>query len=191
MSKMLEPDVTNNTPLGRRICVVGTSGSGKTHVARELARRLDIPYISNDAIIWRANWQETPAGDRIAGVDNATLGPAWTFDGNLGGSRPEDQVVLSRSDTIVWLDLPRWQVFPQVLARTIWRLCTRQELWHGNRESLRTAFSRDSIVWWSVKTFAGRRRSYGALFANPSYADRARIHLRSRGEVNRWLASID
>src|SRR5690606_29290619 len=44
---------------GRRICVVGTSGSGKTYVARELARRLSLTYICNDAIIWRAGWQPT------------------------------------------------------------------------------------------------------------------------------------
>ena len=175
--------------VGRRICVIGTSGSGKTHVARELAGRLHIPYISNDAIIWRANWQETPADERIASFDAATSLPAWTIDGNLD-SKAEDQLVLRRCDTVVWLDLPRWQVHAQVIARTLYRLVTREPLWHGNKESIRMMLSRDSVIWWSIKTFARRRRTYGALFANPPPDDRVWIRLRSRGEVNRWLQSV-
>jgi hypothetical protein len=52
------------------------------------------------------------------------------------------------------------------------------------------ALSRDSIIWWSFKTFDSRRRAYSALLADPAHADRARIRLRSRGQVNRWLASV-
>ena len=49
-----------NALLGNRICVVGTSGSGKTYVARALAERLSLRYICNDEIIWRADWVPTP-----------------------------------------------------------------------------------------------------------------------------------
>src|SRR5262245_44968654 len=94
---------------GTRICVVGTSGSGKTTVAMALAEALGLHYISNDAIIWRADWQPTPHDEVYTDIDAATSGDRWTFDGNLGHS-PEDRLVLSRCDTLVWLDLPRWQV---------------------------------------------------------------------------------
>ena len=189
MSKMADGEAAGGATPGRRICVIGTSGAGKTHVARELARRLGLPYISNDALIWRPNWQETPAAERLAGFDAATAGAAWTIDGNIG-SREEDRLVLDRCDTLVWLDLPRWQVWGQVLVRTLWRMLTREVLWHGNRESVRTLFSRDSIVWWSIKTYARRRRRYAAMFAEPARAGLVRARLRSRGEVNRWLASL-
>jgi adenylate kinase family enzyme len=174
---------------GRRICVVGTSGSGKTSVARALAERLGIPYISNDAIISTADWQPVPRAERVFAVRAATDQPAWTFDGNLGPS-PEDRVVLERCDAIVWLDLPRWQVHSQVLRRTLRRLAARTQLWHGNRERVRTLFSRDSIVWWSIKTFATRRREYLALFEDRAYSDRVRVRLRSRDGVRRWLDAL-
>jgi adenylate kinase family enzyme len=89
--------------LGRRIAVVGTSGCGKTYVAEALARRLAIPYICNDAIIWRPGWQPAPYEERVAEIDEATNAAAWTFDGNLAARHLDDQIVLSRCDTLVWL----------------------------------------------------------------------------------------
>ena len=122
-------------------------------------------------------------------LDEATRADAWTYDGNLS-QRPEDQLVLGRCDTLVWLDLPRWQVHSQVVLRSVRRLLTRQTLWHGDVEHWRKVFSNDSIVWWSIKTFRSRRREYRALFADPEYTDRVRIRLRSRREVDHWLESL-
>ena len=100
-------------------------------------------------------------------------------------------MVLDRCDTIVWLDLPRRQVWWQVTARTLRGLITRQPHWrNGNVERWRIFFSRENIVWWSVKTYARRRREYADLFADPAYAERVRIRLRSRGEVDAWLAAL-
>jgi adenylate kinase family enzyme len=174
----------------RRIAVVGTSGSGKTYVAEALARILDIPYVCNDAIIWRAGWQPTPKDEVLVEVDQATRRGTWTFDGNLDPS-PEDQLVLERCDTFVWLDLPRWEVFSSIIRRTVGRAISREPLWHGNRESWRTMFSRDSIIWWSVKTFSLRRPQYQALFSDDRFAGKVRIRLASRHEVRRWLAAVE
>ncbi len=178
-----------STDFGQRICVVGTSGCGKIHVAEALAARLGIVYVNNDAIIWRPNWQPTQPDERVAETEAATAQAAWTFDGNLGAS-PEDQVALARCDTIVWLDLPHWRVHSQILIRTLRRLITREPMWHGNVETWRMLFSSDSIVWWSLKTFHKRRRLYSDLFANPDFEDKTLIRLTSRHEVNTWLAGI-
>ena len=169
--------------------MVGTSGSGKTLVAEALAAKLGIPYICNDAILWRADWQPTAHDEAYAEFDAATRAEAWTFDGNLGKA-DYDQLVLSRCDTLVWLDLPFWQVIWGVTRRTTGRAITKEQLWHGNTERWRALFSRDSMIWWSVKTFSRRRRSYAALFEDDAYADRARIRLSSRREVNEWLESL-
>lgn len=174
--------------LGQRICVVGTSGSGKTFVARALAERLDLRYISNDALIWRANWEAVPRDEQYVAFDAATAGGGWTFDGNLGPS-PEDQLVLSRCDTLVWLDLPRWQVMPSITRRTLWRAITRERLWHGNVERWRTVLSRDSMIAWAWRTYPRQKRRYVALFDAPDAA-RTRVRLTSRRQVNRWLASL-
>ena len=174
---------------GRRISVMGTSGAGKTHVATQLATILRIPYICNDAIIWQPNWVPTPTEQRLLSMRAAAAQDAWTFDGNL--TVPEDQTILERCDTIVWLDLPRWQVHSQVLWRTLKGLITGKPHWeNGNPESWRIFFSKESIVWWSLKTFSERRRQYASIFADPEHAGRTLIRLRSRGDVNRWLDAI-
>jgi adenylate kinase family enzyme len=175
---------------GKRICVVGTSGSGKTYVARALAEKLGLTYICNDALILGPNWTPVPKEDVFIAQEAAMRAPAWTFDGNLTLSRPEDRLARERCDTLVWLDLPRWQTHWQVLRRTIVRVLTRETLWHGNRESLRTAFSRDSIVWWSIKSYSRRRREYEELFRRRDFAGIVRIRLCSRREVDGWLRSL-
>lgn len=174
---------------GRRICVVGTSGSGKTFVAEALAEKLDLTYICNDAIIWRGDWQPSTDSERLAEIDAATRAEGWTFDGNLSLDRDEDRLALERCDTLVWLDLPRWQTHWQVTRRTFARVITGEPLWHGNKESWRTMLSGDSIIWWSIKTFGRLRREYAELFGDPALVRLRRIRLRSRIEVDRWLAA--
>lgn len=43
-----------------KINVVGTSGSGKSTVARQLAQTFAVPYIEMDLLFWRPAWQGTP-----------------------------------------------------------------------------------------------------------------------------------
>ena len=42
-----------------RINVVGTSGSGKSTFARELAELLKLLYYEMDQLFWKLDWQES------------------------------------------------------------------------------------------------------------------------------------
>jgi adenylate kinase family enzyme len=177
---------------GRRIAVLGTSGCGKTVVAKRLAEVLGLTYICSDAIYWGPGWTENPPEQRMAEYDRVTSGDGWTFDGNVDGlSDQKGPLILQRVDTLVWLDLPRHQVFSQVLGRSVRRAWTKEPMWHNNRESWRQSFfSRESILLWSMQTYAKRRKKYAALFADPIYAHLIRIRLTSRRQVDAWLASL-
>ena len=129
---------------GRRINVVGTTGSGKTTAAREIAERLCVPYIELDALFWKPEWGQTPDEEFLPAVDEATRGAQWVLDGNYSRTR---SIVWPRANTIVWLDYSFPRVFARLLWRTIRRSITREELWVGCRERLRISFlSRDSIL---------------------------------------------
>jgi adenylate kinase family enzyme len=56
----------------------------------------------------------------------------WVIDGNY--HRFVQDIVWEHADTVVWLDLPRWRVMSQVIARTLRRQLSGEELWNGNRE---------------------------------------------------------
>jgi adenylate kinase family enzyme len=179
-------------PCGRRVVVVGTSGCGKSYVAQALAEQLGVPYVCNDAIIWGPNWTPTSKPLRYDRFERATRGEGWTFDGNLGSLRSrEDVMILQRADTLVWLDLPRLTVFTQLLRRTVSRAWSQEPLWHENRESWRKAFcSRDSILWWAIRTYPLRRQQYAAIFDDPLWSHLQRIRLTTRREVNQWLEQV-
>ena len=45
----------------KRVAIVASaSGNGKTTLGRELARRLDVPFVEVDALVHGPNWVETP-----------------------------------------------------------------------------------------------------------------------------------
>ncbi|QAA76947.1 MAG: Adenylate kinase [Candidatus Bipolaricaulis sibiricus] len=173
---------------GQRINVVGTSGSGKTTVGRAIADRLGIPFVELDALAWLPAWTNRPLAELQELVDERTRGPAWVVDGNRSEVR---DLVWGRADTVVWLDYPFRRVFGQLLKRTLRRALRREELWNGNRESLRMSFfSRESILLWAVRTHRWRKREYPALLGRPEHAHLRVIRLRSPVETRRWLDGL-
>jgi len=173
---------------GQRISVVGTSGSGKTIVGRAIADRLGIPFIELDALAWLPGWVNRPLAELRELVDERTRGPMWVVDGNYSKVR---DLVWGRADTVVWLDYPFRHVFGQLLRRTIRRSLRREELWNGNRESLRMSFfSRESILLWAIRTHPRRKRQYPELLSKPEHAYLKVIRLRSPAETRRWLDDL-
>ena len=174
--------------VGRRISVVGTSGSGKTTLACRLAHLLVVPHVELDALHWGPNWTSTPPGRLRERLAQALSGPRWVVDGNYSKVR---DTVWARADTVVWLDYALPVIMGRLLWRTLRRMVTREELWSGNRESVRAVFfSRDSILLWALSTYRRRRREYPILFARPEYAHLRTVRLRSPRATKRWLDSL-
>ena len=115
------------------------------------------------------------------------------FDRRFKGfeiSTTEDELVLSRCDTLVWLDLPRWHVMTTITIRTLWRALTRERLFHGNVENWRQVLSSESMIVWAWRSYPRLRRRYAAMFESAAHFDRTRIRLRSCGEANQWLDGL-
>jgi adenylate kinase family enzyme len=172
----------------KRVSVIGGSSTGKTTVSRELASLLGVPHIELDALHHDAGWQEAPADVLQARVDAALAAApdGWVVDGNYHGKL--GTYVLERADTVVFLDLPLRTALRRVTWRTLRRSITREELWNGNRESFRIAFSRDSIVWWVIRNHGSHRQKWPERVAPLTHLQV--IRLRSAGQVRDWLQSI-
>lgn len=170
----------------RRVVVVGTSGSGKSMLARAIALRLGVPHAELDAMHWGPDW--TPHADFADRVRDFVAGDAWVLDGAYSQVR---HLVWPRADTIVWLDYPMSLVFGRVLRRTARRWWYREVLWNGNRERFWTQVAtRDSLLLWVINTWRRRRAEYPKLLASPDVAHARRIRLCSPEAAERWLATV-
>jgi adenylate kinase family enzyme len=151
--------------LPRRIAVLSSaSGSGKTVFARELAARHGLPYHELDALHHGPNWTEPTAAEFQAIVAPIAAKPAWVIDGSYRGKLGD--LVLSRAELVIWLDLPRRVWVPRLGWRTIRRIARREELWNGNRETVRNVLvGRDSLFRFAWRTYPERRRRYPAELA--------------------------
>jgi adenylate kinase family enzyme len=169
--------------------VVGCSGSGKTSVAAELARRLEVAHVELDAIFHQPGWTELEPGEFRSRVGERVGASGWVVDGNYSGVQ---DLVWARADTVVWLDLPLPVVAGRVVARTVGRVVRRTELWNGNRESASNLWSinpEKSIIAWSLTRHARYRRRYAQAAADPRWAHLDFVRLRSRRQVDAFVST--
>lgn len=176
----------------RRVVIVGNSGAGKTTLSTELARVLQTEHVELDAIFHQSNWTPLPTDEfRERAAAALPPGGAWVCDGNYSAVR---DMIWNRADTIVWLDLPRRVIVPQIVARSVTRAVRGTELWNGNREQWRMLLSlhdpQRSVIAWSITQHTRKRRRYGAAPADPRWAHLQFVRLRSRDAVRTWLAGV-
>ena len=173
----------------QRVSVVGNSGSGKTTIAAELATLIGAPHLELDSVFHQPGWVPLPAPEFRARVADFTAAPRWVVDGNYSAVR---DLVWSRADTVVWLDLPRWQVMRQLVARTIRRAAHRAELWNGNVEPWSNFLHLDpeqSIIAWAWSRHQVYRDRYLRAMIDPGATQLRFIRLTTPGEVRDFLAA--
>ncbi|MEZ0449140.1 toxin [Cellulomonas sp. ICMP 17802] len=173
----------------RRLRVVGNTGSGKTTFAARAAERLGLPHLELDAVFWAADWTKRDV-DEARGLVRAFVAssPAgWVADGNWTSNLAH---LMDDADAYVWLDFPRRTVMPRVVRRTLRRGLLRTELWHGNREDLRSLLRRDpdqNVVLWSWTQHEPYRLRYEQLARESAIPV---VRLRSPREAQRWLMAL-
>ncbi|MFQ6027838.1 MAG: adenylate kinase [Dehalococcoidia bacterium] len=171
-----------------RIAIVGSSCSGKTTLARQVAESLIIPHIELDALHWLPHWTERPDEEFRGLVRQAVAGDSWVADGNYLVAQ---DLVWGRATMVIWLNYSFRVVFQRALSRTVRRVFGKEELFSGNRESFRQAFlSRESIIWWVLTTYRARNRRYRAIFERREFPHLEVIELRNPKAANELLVSL-
>ncbi len=167
----------------RKVAVIASaSANGKTTVARELARRLDVQFVELDALVHGPGWAETPDDVLRAQLEPITVSDGWVIDGAY--EHKLGDYVLRAADVVVWLDLPVRVWFPRLVRRTLRRMRGRQQLWNGNRESLYLAiWGRDSLFAWALRSHFRCRREWPHTLAEFRV-----IRLRTQAEVEQLLS---
>lgn len=181
--------VANRMAGMNRVVVVGSSGSGKTTVARRLASVLDAPFLEMDSVFHRYGWADDPPDDFLPTLDDFTRPDRWVIDGNYTSHGVRD-VVWPRADTFVWLDPPRRTTVSRVVRRTLRRIFTREELWGGVKEPFTNLYSRDphkNIIVWTWTRHADTKEKFETAMADGSWQHATVHRLRTPREVESFI----
>jgi hypothetical protein len=126
-----------------------------------------------------------PDDEQRRRIEAICFGDSWILD--TAYSKWID-VPLARVQLIVALDLPRLVSLRRLVWRTVARLVDGRPVCNGNRETLRTVVSRESIVLWHFRSFASKRARIRAWEADP--AGPQVVRLTSVRAVERWLSAV-
>jgi adenylate kinase family enzyme len=169
----------------RRIVVYGVTGSGKSTAARKISVATGVPWYSVDDLMWEPNWTPVSREEQRRRIEAICARGEWILD--AGYSQWMD-IVLARAELIVALDYPRWLSLARLLRRTATRIASKRLVCNGNRESVRKACSRDSILVWHFRSFRRKRqrmRQWSAASPGPAV-----YRFDRPGQLETWFADL-
>lgn len=163
-----------------RIAILGCGGSGKTHLANQLAALLNLPLTHLDSVYYDADWN--PLGqDEFAALQREMVAqPRWLIEGNYASTLP---IRLAAADTVIFLDLPAITCLAGILRRR-WR-------YRGGQHTRDGVY--DRITWNFVRYIWGYRNSMRPRVQQLQAehgSDARLITLTSRRRAARFVARL-
>jgi adenylate kinase family enzyme len=109
-----------HTDAASRIAILGSGGTGKSTLTRELASLYHLPTVHWDGLYWKPGWIHTPENDWLIIVTRELAKSQWIADGDL---REYQEELLARAQVIIFLDFNRWLCILRVIMRRLqyWR----------------------------------------------------------------------
>ncbi|GFE25744.1 topology modulation protein [Streptomyces nigrescens] len=164
----------------KKVAIVGCGGSGKSHLARQLAMRLDAPVTHLDAAFYDEEWNALPM-EKFAEVQRELVAqPAWVIDGNYNSTL---QIRLEACDTVVLMDVST--------PAALWGILSRQ-IRHGAGHKGNGVHNR--IHWGVIKYVATYRRKMRprvmAKIEEFAAGHAEVVMLTGRRHTRRWLQQI-
>jgi len=124
----------------KRIAIIGAPGVGKSTLAKQLSKVLQIKIWHMDKLFWQPGWVQISRKELQIKVKAILKDPSWIIDGNYLNTL---DMRLQAADTIIFLDYPIWLCLLGVIKRRIiYRDKVRTDITEGCPEQLDYQFIR-------------------------------------------------
>lgn len=143
-------------PKSLKIVVLGPTCTGKSSLAELIAKKLAIKHIELDDLNWLSDWRQRPDREFKKLLSEKTNKyKSWVTSGNYSIAR---EITWKHATHFILLEYSFPIVLYRCLIRTFKRVYYKEYCCNGNQESVRRVFSRESIVFWLLKTYWKRKK---------------------------------
>jgi adenylate kinase family enzyme len=172
-----------------KIVVLGTSGAGKTTLAKFLAKKFSIHHIELDQLFWNPNWVESPEDVFVEKIKNEINSHEnWIICGNYHAAK---QITLYHATHIIWLNYPFYKIFYRSLKRNIQRIITKTEPFPGCQESFVNSYlSSKSILWWVIISHRSRVIKLTKLLTKENFPNTIIFNITKQNELDKCIQSL-
>lgn len=167
----------------QKVMIIGCCGAGKSTLAQQVAKKLQLPVLHLDAHYWQSGWVESEAEDWKQIVAALLEQETWVMDGNYSGTL---DLRLPHADTIVFLDLPHWLC--------LWRIGKRWWQYRGTTRPDMAANCPEHLNWPFLKyvwDFPRKKRPKIVRRLQQLSDTQQLIVLRSPAQVKAYVRSLD
>lgn len=162
-----------------RICIIGGSGTGKTTLAKNLGKQLNLPVYYIDGIHHLENWRIRNKDERDKIILEKTDEDKWIIDGTYSSTLKQR---LEKSDCAIYLDYSTMAQIKGILGRYIKNHGKEKEEIPGCKEKMSLEFFCWVLNW--------RKNKRQTIIENLQGIESSKIHIfKTRRQLNKWYKS--
>ena len=159
-----------------RICIIGGSGTGKTTLANNLGKQLNLPIYHIDGIHHLQNWEIRDKEERDKIILEKTAEDKWIIDGTYRSTLKQR---LERSDFVIYLDYSTIAQVKGTFRRFVKNHGKEKPEIPGCKEKMDWKF-----FWWVVNWRKNKRQM---IIETLKQIDNEKIHIfKTRRQLNKW-----
>ena len=159
-----------------KISIIGGSGTGKTTLADNLGKKLDIPVYHIDGINYLENWEKRDEKERDKIILEKVNESKWIIEGTYRSTLRQR---LERSDLIIYLDYSSVAQVRGILERYVKGHGKEKREIKGCKERMSLEF----LLW----TWNWRKNKRNSIIDNIKNIDKDKILIfKNRRQLNKW-----
>ncbi|MGE0792697.1 MAG: AAA family ATPase [Candidatus Woesearchaeota archaeon] len=161
-----------------KIYIIGSSGSGKTYLARKLSKKLNIPFFNLDEIYWETKYSKERSDKEKKKMLSKIIkeNKSWIIEGVFSSFI---DLALKKADEVIWLDTHKTIVTFRIIKRYL------RNFWKEG-ESLKSFFN--------LLLFARRyKHKTGRYFEHKEKLEKHKIDfilIKNKKELNEYLKNL-